>query len=57
MNSGQPISFLLFGTLGVVILIAVVLLLRFRAKQPHHPMDGQRERNIDEIRNEAPPRD
>jgi hypothetical protein len=36
------------------LLIAIVLLVRFLRKPANrHPMDGQRERNIGEIREEA----
>lgn len=52
---GSPISFLMFGTLAAVVIIGVILLLRFLRKPGNrHPMDGQRERNIDEIRRDGP---
>lgn len=51
----MEISVLMFGTLLIVFLIAIVVLARFLAK-PHnrHPMSGKRERNIDEIRRDGP---
>ena len=53
--SGGPISLLMFGTLTAVLIIGLVLLLRFLRKPGNrHPMEGQRERNIDEIRREGP---
>lgn len=53
----HPISLLLYGTLVTALIVAIVLFVRFRMRHPKHPMAGQRERNIDEIRNEAPTRD
>lgn len=51
MSAGHPVSLLMYGTLGIALLIAVVLLLRFlRKKENRHPMSDVRERNIDEIR-------
>lgn len=55
MQTGHPISALMLGTLIVTALIIGIVLLRFLAKRGNrHPMRGQRERNIDEIRNEKP---
>lgn len=52
---GTPISLLMFGTLAAVLVVGVFLLTRFLRKPGNrHPMEGQRERNIDEIRREAP---
>lgn len=52
---GGPISLLMFGTLIVVVIVGVVLLLRhLRKPENRHPMAGERERNIDEIRREGP---
>lgn len=49
------ISVLMIGTLLIVLVIGIVLWTKFMAKpQNRHPMDGQRERNIDEIRRDAP---
>lgn len=55
MSGGHPISLLLFGTLIAVAAIALVLLIRFMSKRGNrHSMDGDRERNIQEIRDEGP---
>ncbi len=55
MQNGHPISMLMFGTLAVVVVIAAVLLVRFmRKRENRHPMEGERERNIDEIRRDGP---
>lgn len=54
MENGEPISILMFGTLLAVLVIAIVLLVRFMRKPGNrHPMRGQRERTVDEIRDEA----
>ena len=54
MNTPEMTSALGFGTLIIALLIAVVLLLRFlRKPENRHPMDGQRERNIEQIRDDA----
>lgn len=51
----MPITVLMLGTLLIALVIAAVLWTKFMAKpQNRHPMDGQRERNIDEIRRDAP---
>lgn len=53
--SSSPISGLMFFTLAAVLVIAVVLLLRFlRKPENRHPMAGDRERNINEIRRDGP---
>ncbi len=45
---------LAFVTLGIGLIVALVLFLRFMRKpQNRHPMDGHRERNIAEIRADA----
>lgn len=54
MNTPEMTSALGFGTLGIALLIAVLLLLRFlRKPENRHPMDGQPERNIQQIRDDA----
>ena len=54
MDTGEMTGWLGFGTLGVALFIAIVLWIRFmRIPQNRHPMDGERERNIHEIRAEA----
>ena len=54
MNTPEMTSALGFGTLIVALIIAVVLLLRFlRKPENRHPMDGQPERNIQQIRDDA----
>ena len=46
---------LMIGSLVVVLAILVFLLVRFMRKpQNRHPMDGERERNIDEIQRDGP---
>ena len=51
MQEGHPVSLLMFGTLAIALILAVVILLRFlRKKGNRHPMSDVRERNIDEIR-------
>ena len=47
---------LMFVTLGIVFLIGIVVLVRFLRKPSNrHPMEGHRERNIDEIQRGVPP--
>lgn len=54
MNTPEMTSALGFGTLILALIIAVVLLLRFlRKPENRHPMDGQPERNIQQIRDDA----
>ena len=48
---------LMFVTLAIVLAVAVVILMRFLRKPGNrHPMENQRERNIDEIRQGVPRR-
>ena len=55
MNADHPISLLIWITFGAVIAIAAFVLARFLRKPGNrHPMDGERERNIDEIRDDGP---
>lgn len=54
MNTPEMTSALGFGTLILALIIALVVLLRFLKKpQNRHPMDGQPERNIEQIREDA----
>lgn len=54
MNTLDMTSTLGFGTLIVGLLIAVVIWVRFMRKpENRHPMRGQEERNIGEIREDA----
>ncbi|MFN3620763.1 hypothetical protein [Sphingorhabdus sp.] len=54
MNTPEMTSALGFGTLIIALIIAVILLLRFlRKPENRHPMDGQPERNIQQIRDDA----
>lgn len=54
MTTPEMTSALGFGTLILALIIAVVLLLRFlRKPENRHPMDGQPERNIQQIRDDA----
>ena len=54
MNAGHPISWLMFGTFAAVIVIVGGGFLYFlRKRSNRHPMEGQPERNIDEIRDGA----
>ena len=56
MSTGGAISSLMFFTLGVVVLLAVILLvLQLRKRRNRHPMAGVRERNIGEIRSGKTP--
>lgn len=49
------ISTLMFFTLIIMLVIAAWGLMRFiRKPQNRHSMDGNRERNIDEIRRDSP---
>jgi hypothetical protein len=55
MNLASPISLLMFVTLAAALAIALALFVGFmRKRKNRHPMAGQPERNIDEIRGEAP---
>lgn len=50
MTSDELIPSLMLFILVAGLLIAVVLLFRFMRKPKHrHPMEGQRERNIGEV--------
>ena len=54
MTSNALIPILMLFTLGAGLLIAIVLLMRFLRKHSNrHPMDGQTERNIEEIRRDG----
>ena len=54
MNTPELTSAFGFGTLIIALIIAVVLLLRFlRKPENRHPMDGQPERDIQHIREDA----
>ena len=54
MNTPELTSLLGFGTLILALIIAVVILLRFlRKPENRHPLDGQPERNIQQIREDA----
>lgn len=54
MNTPEMTSALGFGTLIIALIIAVILLLRFlRKPENRHPMEGQPERNIQQIREDA----
>ena len=53
MSQGEIPALMIF-TLVAAALIGVFLWMRhMRKPENRHPMDGQRERNIDEIRDEA----
>jgi hypothetical protein len=54
MNTGEMTSWLGFGTLILFLIIALIVWARFiRKPENRHPMRGQRERNIEEIRKGA----
>ena len=56
MMSSTAVPTLMFLTLGIVLVIAIVVLARFMRKRSNrHPMAGKQERNIDEIRRGVPP--
>ena len=56
MSHSSAVSPLMFVTFGIVLVLAIVILLRFMRKRSNrHPMENQRERNIDEIRNDKTP--
>ena len=49
---------LMLATIVVALAIGIFVFARhMRKSENRHPMDGERERNIAEIRNEAPKRD
>jgi len=52
-NMDHPLSLLAFGTLIGVVVVTAFFFIRFLRRKGVHPMDGQRERNIGEIRDEA----
>ncbi len=55
MNANDLVPMLMMFTLVAGLVIALVLFIRFMRKPKNrHPMDGQRERNIEEIHDEAP---
>ena len=54
MTSNALIPILMLFTLGAGLLIAIVLLMRFLRKPSNrHPMDGQPERKIEDIRGDG----
>ena len=54
MTRTDLIPALAFGTIGIVLLIAVFLLVRFMRKPANrNSMDGEPERNIAQIREES----
>ncbi|NIJ07021.1 uncharacterized membrane protein YuzA (DUF378 family) [Sphingomonas vulcanisoli] len=56
MHNSTAVSTLVFATLGIALVIAIFLLIRFLRKPSHrHAMENQRERNIDEIQRGVPP--
>ena len=57
MSTGGAISSLMFFTLiAVVVIVAAAAIHFFRKRSNRHPMDGVRERNLDEMRRGEPPR-
>lgn len=55
MESTGPVPYLMIGTIGAALIIAIVLLRRFLSKPKNrHPMEGKRERNLNEIRRDGP---
>jgi len=53
MEYGEMITWLGLGTLIAALIIALLLFVRFlRKPKNRHPMRGERERNLDEIREE-----
>lgn len=54
MSNTELIPTLMLFTLIAGLVVALVLLLRFMRKpQNRHPMTGERERSVDEMRKEA----
>ena len=54
MTSNALIPILMLFTLGAGLLISIVLLMRFLRKPSNcHPMDGQSERNIEQLRRDG----
>lgn len=53
-NADHPITLLVFMTFAAALIVAGWMLISLLKKRKHrHPMQGQRERNIDEIREEG----
>lgn len=47
MSTDELTPTLMLATLAIVLVIAIIMLIRFRSKRSNrHPMDGERERNI-----------
>lgn len=54
MNTTELTGSLAFGTIGIVLLVAVVLLAAFlRKRRNRHPMEGKRHRSSGEIEDDA----
>lgn len=54
MDTADMTGALGFGTLIVGLIIAIIIWAKFmRDPDKRHPMKGERERNIDEIRDQA----
>ena len=54
MSQGEIPTLMIF-TLVAALVVAVLMYVRFMRKPDNrHPMQGKRERSIDEIRDEAP---
>lgn len=54
MDTGHPLSLLIYVTFAAVVLVVAFMLVKFLRKPGNrHPMAGQRERNIEEIREEG----
>lgn len=54
MNANDLVPTLMIFTLAAGLVIALVLFIRFMRKPKNrHSMDGQRERSVDEMRDEA----
>jgi heme/copper-type cytochrome/quinol oxidase subunit 2 len=51
-SAANPVWLLAWATLGIVLLFAIVMLIRFRRRNGAHPMQGKRTRSIDEIRDQ-----
>lgn len=56
MSTGGAVSSLMFFTLIIVLLLVVALLVHhLRKRSNRHPMEGVRERNLDEMQRGKPP--
>ncbi len=57
MSTSELTPTLMIATLAIVLVVAIVMLMRFRSKRSNrHPMEGERERNIGEaIDKDIPP--